>query len=90
MHKADGQFSEPDGGTISSWFGVTRAGRKWETPLKFPDAPEAAQEEPAEGEGEQPLAEGEEEAAAGAEGEDGSGEVPEDSADSQERDEAAE
>jgi len=90
MHKADGQFSEPDGRCISSWFGVTRAGQKWETPAKFPDAPEAVQEEPAEVEGEQPPAEGEEETAAEAQGEDDSGEVPEDSADSQERDEAAE
>lgn len=88
MHKADGQFSEPDGASISSWFGVTRAGRKWETPVKFPDAPEVAQEETTEEEGEQPSEEGEEEAAAEAQADD-PGEVPEDSADYQERGEAA-
>jgi len=88
MHKADGQFSEPDGASISSWFGVTRAGRKWETPVKFPDAPQVAQEETTEEEGEQLSEEGEEEAAAEAQADD-PGEVLEDSADYQERGEAA-
>ena len=73
MHKADGQLSEPDGAPIPSWFGVTKAGRRWETPLKFPEVPQMEPEESPQDDTETPVAN---EEAAAEEGGDDSGEGP--------------
>lgn len=73
MHKADGQLSEPDGAPIPSWFGVTKAGRRWETPLKFPEVPQEEPEESPQDDTETPVAN---EEAAAEEGGDDSGEDP--------------
>ena len=63
MHKADGQLSEPDGAPIASWFGVTKAGRRWERPVKFPEVPQEEPEESPQDDAETPVANDEEVAA---------------------------
>ena len=75
MHKADGQLSEPDGAPIASWFGVTKAGRRWERPVKFPEVPQEEPEESPQDDAETPVANDEEVAAAEEVGDD-SGEAP--------------